>query len=60
MLTYENLAARSAAFASLSSLILADFEVLYHDFAAAYAQDRQQSLGPRRRAAGGGTPPTRC
>ena len=59
-MTYENLAARPAAFASLSGLTLADFEALFHDFAAAYATDRQQSLTragkPRRRAAGGGTP----
>ena len=60
MITYESLAARPSAFTSLSGLTLADFEALYRDFAAAYAQDRQQSLTragrPRRRAVGGGTP----
>lgn len=60
MITYESLAARPSAFASLSGLNLSDFEALYRDFAAAYAKDRQQSLTragkPRRRAAGGGTP----
>ena len=60
MITYESPAARPSAFASLSGLTLTDFEALYHDFAAAYAQDRQHSLTragkPRRRAAGGGTP----
>ena len=57
-MTYENLTARPAAFASLSGLTLADFDALFHDFAAAYAKDRQQSLTrkgqPRRRAAGAG------
>jgi len=60
MITYESLAARPSAFASLSGLSLADFEALYQEFASAYVQDRQQSLtragNPRRRAAGGGTP----
>lgn len=60
MITYESLAARPSAFASLSGLSLADFEALYQEFAAAYAKGRQQSLTragkPRRRAAGGGTP----
>ena len=60
MITYESLVARPSAFTSLSGLTLADFEALYQEFAAAYAQDRQQSLTragkPRRRAAGGGTP----
>ncbi len=59
MITYEHLAARPSAFTSLSGLTLTDFEVLFQDFAAAYAQDRQHSLTragkPRRRAAGGGT-----
>ena len=59
MITYESLAARPSAFASLSGLSLPDFEALYRDFAAAYAQDRQHSLTrrgqTRRRAAGGGT-----
>jgi hypothetical protein len=58
MITYESLAARPSAFVSLSGLTLTDFEVLYADFAAAYAQDRQASLTrtgqPRKRAAGGG------
>lgn len=56
---YESLAARPSAFLSLSGLTLADFEALYQDFAAAYAQDRQASLTrrgqPRKRAVGGGT-----
>ena len=52
MLAHGNLAARPAAFASLGGLTLADFEALYHDFAAAYAKDRQQSLT---RAGGRGT-----
>lgn len=60
MITYERLAARPAAFASLSGLNLTDFEALYQDFASAYVKDRQTSLTragqPRRRAAGGGTP----
>ncbi len=59
MITYESLAARPSAFTSLSGLTLADFEALFQDFTAAYAQDRQHSLTragkPRRRAAGGGT-----
>ena len=40
MITYEDLAGRPA-FASLNGLTLADFEALYHDFAATYAKDRQ-------------------
>jgi len=60
MITYESLAVRPAAFASLSGLTLPDFEAVYQDFAAAYATDRQHSLTrrgqTRRRAAGGGTP----
>ena len=59
MITYESLAARPSAFASLSGLSLPDFEALYRDFAAAYAQDRQHSLTrrgqTRQRAAGGDT-----
>ena len=60
MITYELLAVRPAAFASLSGLTLPDFEALYQEFAAAYTHDRQHSLTragrPRRRVAGGGTP----
>ncbi len=60
MISYENLAARPSAFASLSGMTLTDFETVYHDFATAYVQDRQDSLTragkPRKRAAGGGTP----
>ena len=59
MITYELLAVRPAAFASLSGLSLPAFEALYQD-SAAYAQDRQTLLTrtgkPQRRAAGGGTP----
>ena len=59
MITYESLAVRPAAFASLSGLSLPAFEALYQD-SAAYAQDRQTLLTragkPQRRAAGGGTP----
>ncbi len=60
MITYDSLAARPVAFASLSGLSLTDFEALYQEFAAAYAKDRQQSLTragkPRRRAAGPRSP----
>jgi len=60
MITYESFAARPSAFTSLSGLPLTDFEALFQDFAAAYAQDRRHSLTrrgqKRRRAAGGGTP----
>ncbi|MGI4790795.1 MAG: transposase family protein [Janthinobacterium lividum] len=60
MITYETLAARPAAFASLCGFTLAEFEALYQDFAAAYAKDRAASLTrtgkPRKRAGGGGTP----
>ena len=59
MITYDSLAARPSAFASLSGLTLADFEALYQDFATFYAGDRQGSLTrtgeKRQRAAGGGT-----
>lgn len=58
MITFERLAARPSAFASLSGLTLDDFEALYQDFAAAYAKDRQASLTrkgkTRQRAAGAG------
>jgi len=58
MITCERVAARSSVLASLSGLNLADFEALYQEFAAHYAQDRQNSLTrkgqPRRRAAGAG------
>ncbi len=40
MVTYASLAARPSVFASLSGLSLTHFEALYHDFAAAYAEDR--------------------
>jgi len=60
MITYEKLAARPAAFASLCGFSVAEFEPLYQDFAAAYRKDRAVSLTrkgqPRKRAAGGGTP----
>ena len=59
MITYDSLAARPSAFASLSGLTLTDFEALYQDFATSYARDRQGSLTragrKRQRAAGGGT-----
>ena len=58
MITFERVAARPSALTSLSGLSLADFEALYQEFAAHYAQDRQDSLTrkgqPRRRAAGAG------
>ena len=58
MITFERVAARPSALTSLSGLNLADFEALYQEFAAHYAQDRQDSLTrkgqPRRRAAGAG------
>ena len=59
MMTFESLSAHPHAFLSLSGLRLPDFEALYQDFAAAYAQDRRQSLTrkrrqPRKRAAGAG------
>jgi len=58
MITYEKLAARPAAFASLCGFSVAEFEPLYQDFAAAYRKDRAVSLTrkgqPRKRAAGGG------
>ena len=58
MITFERVAARPAALTSLSGLNLADFEALYQEFAAHYAQDRQNSLTrkgqPRKRAAGAG------
>ncbi len=44
MITYDSLAVRPSAFASLSGLSLTDFEALYQDFAGFYAKDRQQSL----------------
>ena len=60
MITFESLAARPSAFASLSGLTPADFGALYQDFATFYARDRQASLTrtgeKRQRAAGGGTP----
>ena len=58
MITFARVAARPSALASLSGLNLADFEALYQEFAAHYAQDRQNSLTrkgqPRQRAAGAG------
>ena len=58
MITFERVAARPSALASLSGLSLADFEALYQEFAAFYAKDRQDSLTrkgtPRKRAAGAG------
>lgn len=58
MITFERVAARPSAFASLSGLTPDGFEALYQDFAVAYATDRQQSPTrtgqPRRRAAGAG------
>ena len=44
MITFERVAARPSALASLSGLNLADFEALYQEFAAHYAQDRKNSL----------------
>ena len=44
MVTFERVAARPSALASLSGLNPADFEALYQDFAAFYATDRQNSL----------------
>jgi hypothetical protein len=58
MITFERVAARPAALASLTGLNLADFEALYQEFAAHYAKDRKDSLTrkgqPRKRAAGAG------
>ena len=47
MITFERVAARSSAFASLSGLTPDGFEALFHDFAACYATDRQTSLTGR-------------